>query len=111
MGEAVKVIVRCRPMNTREKELKCKVTKAPACVGGVGGVALYEACFNHRSLLRMSEVLQLFFKEHSIPKYEHRLHVIGRLPYNTKLQSQCLDSVAQSIVTHSEVPVWCKSAD
>lgn len=27
MGEAVKVIVRCRPMNKREKELKCKVIK------------------------------------------------------------------------------------
>ena len=25
-AEAVKVIVRCRPMNGREKDLKCKVT-------------------------------------------------------------------------------------
>ena len=24
MGECVKVIVRCRPMNTREKDLKCE---------------------------------------------------------------------------------------
>lgn len=25
MAEAVKVIVRCRPLNTREKDLKCKI--------------------------------------------------------------------------------------
>jgi hypothetical protein len=24
-GESVRVIVRCRPMNTREKDLKCEV--------------------------------------------------------------------------------------
>jgi hypothetical protein len=26
MAESVKVIIRCRPMNTREKDLKCKVS-------------------------------------------------------------------------------------
>lgn len=25
-GESVRVIVRCRPMNTREKDLKCEVS-------------------------------------------------------------------------------------
>jgi hypothetical protein len=25
MGEAVKVVVRCRPMNTKERDMKCKV--------------------------------------------------------------------------------------
>ena len=30
MAEAVKVIVRCRPMNTREKDLKCGLVKSPS---------------------------------------------------------------------------------
>lgn len=61
VSEAVKVIVRCRPMNTREKDLKCKVLSQQAAILRVTsilhGFFLLQPCvFMDQKLLQCSIV-------------------------------------------------------